>query len=195
MVQGLETATYPGNVGWYLPGDQYDPACPKKLSDLTIHEICKHLTNARIGNARPSCEFNWEDKLDASIPWDLVWPSIGTTLTTAEEEAVWFRFLHRGMFVHNRDAKGDNIMCRLKCGYEESQLHLVRCPVAWPFWKDCLSFLRDAGYADPPNHEAAIIFGLQSPTELMNEGARAFLRHAMREFWNAFSVVALPVAK
>ena len=85
MVQGLETATYPGNVGWYLPGDQYDPACPKKLSDLTIHEICRHLTNARIGNARPSCEFNWEDRLDASIPWDLVWPSVGTTLTTPEE--------------------------------------------------------------------------------------------------------------
>ena len=51
-----------GNEG----GD--DPACPKKLSDLTIHEIRKHLTNARIGDARPSCELNWEDKLDASIP-------------------------------------------------------------------------------------------------------------------------------
>ena len=82
-------------------------------------------------------------------------------------------------------------MCRLKCGHEESQLHLVRCPVAWPFWKDCLTFLRDAGYADPPTHEAAIIFGLKSPTALMDEGARAFLRHAMREFWNAFSAVDL----
>ena len=191
MVQGLETATFPGNVGWYLPGDQYDPACPKKLSDLSIHEICKHLTNARIGNARPSCEYNWEDKLDAVIPWDLVWPSIGTALTTPEEEAVWFRFLHRGMFVHNRDAKGDNIMCRLKCGFEESQLHLLRCPATRPFWSGCLAFLRDAGYAQIPNFEAAAIFGLQSPTKLMDEGARAFLRHAMREFWNAFSAVDL----
>ena len=112
-------------------------------------------------------------------------------LTTPEEEAVWFRFLHRGMFVHNRNAKGDNIMCRLKCGYEESQLHLVRCPVAWPFWGKCLAFLREAGYAQIPTHAAAIIFGLQSPHELLDEGARAFLRHAMREFWNAFSAVDL----
>ena len=68
-------------------------------------------------------------------------------------------------------------------------------PLAMPGYatilEGCLTFLRDAGYAQIPNFEAAAIFGLQSPTELMDEGARAFLRHAMREFWNAFSAVDL----
>ena len=168
-------------------------ACPRcHLSDLTIHNICHHLTRARIGDARPSCEAAWRQRLDDDdIPFDIIWPSVGTELTTSEDEAVWFRFLHRGIFVHNRNREGDSIMCRLGCGHEENQLHILRCPKILPAWKHLFSLLRDVGMSKPRDTERAIIFGLQSNRALMNEGARALLRHAMREVWNAFSAVDL----
>ena len=66
-ILGPVTGAFPLNEGWHMKGQtprkpQVDPAFGddlRRLSDLTIHEITAHLTELKVGDARPSCETNW----------------------------------------------------------------------------------------------------------------------------------------
>ena len=54
----------------------------------------------------PNCEANWQKRINGPpIPWDKIWPTLGTPLSDATEERNWRKMLHRALFVRNRDPK------------------------------------------------------------------------------------------
>ena len=55
---------------------------------------------------RPNCEANWQSRIRGPpIPWEKIWPTLGTPLSDATEERNWRKLLHRAIFVRNRDPK------------------------------------------------------------------------------------------
>jgi hypothetical protein len=49
-----------------------------------------------------------------TVPWPLVWESLGTPISDASEEKHWRKLLHRGIFVHNRQRDPNKtVLCRM----------------------------------------------------------------------------------
>ena len=193
-VQGLETSVYPTDAGWFIDGQEPRDGndAPRRLSNLSIHNMTKVKTALLVGDARPNCEAAWEKRLAMGpFPWDKIWKSVGTPLTNAEDENVWFRLIHRAIFVHNRDTSHATGMCRLECGERESQLHLLQCVRIKPVWDKLREFIKTVLDADSESPAAAIILGLRTPSELLPEDARALLRLALWKVYSAFSAVDL----
>ena len=113
---------------------------------MTIHEITAHLTELKVGDARPSCETNWFISKHSlppqpTVPWPQVWASVGTDLSDPTEEADWRKLLHRAWSARNRFPKEPNHTCRLGCGERsESMLHMVKCQHAIPLWRAAINF-------------------------------------------------------
>ena len=155
------------------------------------------------GNVRPSCEAAWVDTSESNridrllpLPWKDIWMSVNTELSDPTEEHRWFKWLHRGIHVRNRQdldkmPEGATTLCRLGCGCEESQLHLAKCSKLRAFWQNILDFLVAAGVPKPTQKVEAIIFNLWDGDELGPVEARATMRHAFSNMYKRFSLVDL----
>ena len=78
------------------------------------------------------------------------------------------------------------------CNAKESILHIIRCRKVKPYWDLVFIFIKDVLGEGPLTHrDTAIIFNMKTPTELLAEPIRAFLRHAYGCFYDAFSKVDL----
>ena len=129
-----------------------------------------------------------------TVPWPLVWESLGTPISDASEEKHWRKLLHRGIFVHNRQRDPNKtVLCRMHgCTHIESQLHIVQCNKLKPYWKLVFTFIATVlGDPLPPNYTTAIIFNMWTQNTLGTEPASAFLRHAFGCFYDAFSQIDL----
>ena len=61
---GPTTQAFPLNEGWYIgENPKLESGKDKRLSDLTIHEICSELTARITEGVRPNCEANWNTHL------------------------------------------------------------------------------------------------------------------------------------
>ena len=190
---GPTTRAFPLNDGWH-PNDT--PARkardqPKRLSDLTIHEMTVIFTERITKDVRPNCEAKWQLKLphiraDWPSVWPKVWSSLGTPLSDPTEERAWRRLLHRAIDARNRHPHGDH-SCRLLCGCtNESMLHMVRCPWVAQLWQACFKFATGVLKVAPRTLETerAIIFNMGTDNKPLPLATRALLRHAVR-WWYA----------
>ena len=126
-IAGPPSLTFPIADGWTPEDPHPDPQYAiSRLPQLSIKRLTKLFTHHAIETKRPNCEANWQKRIRGPpIPWDLIWPSLGTPLSDATEERNWRKLLHRAIFVRNRDPKVSHD-CRLKCGCkDESMLHLI----------------------------------------------------------------------
>ena len=165
---------------------------PRKLSDITIHSVTKHLTSFVIGNAKPHCIKAWTERLGYALPFDKIFRSFGTPLSDATEERQWRKLVHRATFVRNRDPHAPTKKCRL-CGQtDESILHIIRCEKAKPLWRESIRFCTEVLNAPTPTITPyAIIFGMVDGTKLLPEEARAFLRHVYNHYYHDFANVEI----
>ena len=77
-----------------------------KLAQLSMKRLTKLYTHHAIETKPPNCEANWQSKIRGPpIPFDKIWPTLGTPLSDATEERNWRKLLHRALFVRNRDPK------------------------------------------------------------------------------------------
>ena len=178
---------------------QTEPRLPSyqitELTHLTIKRITKFFTLAIITNERPNCETNWPIKIGRAIPYEVIWPTLGTPLSDATEEKNWRKMLHRGIFTRNRDpakvAAGEH-WCRMGCKCEESMLHLTECWWIKPYWNMVKKFIRDV-LNESPDHKTvhAIVFNMSNiaQAKMMSTEACAFTRHAFDTFWRDFALV------
>ena len=128
-IMGPSTTTYPRNVGWHTedqtPFGTND--APRKLSDLTIHNITKLHTQEITADQEPNCIAAWKSRLGPHIPFPKVFASFGTPLSDDTEERQWRKLVQRATFVRNRDTSLPSDKCRL-CGTQvERMLHLLQC--------------------------------------------------------------------
>ena len=193
-VMGSVTETFPLNDGWHLKGTdaRKQDGKPKRLSELTIHEITARLTGIKMAGARPNCEAAWEQRLphpaQLKAAWPKIWRSLGTPLTDPTEEKSWGRLLHRATDAKNRYPRGQHD-CRLRCGCkDESMLHMVKCPLLSRFWRECFDFCRDV-LKEPKDMDAtwSAIFNLSTRHEPLSVLTCAFLRHAVRWWYAALT--------
>ena len=198
QIAGPATTTFPSPDGWTT-------VQPSKtitnLTHLTIPIITQHYTEPHIQNTRPNCEKGWastdptEHRLPhITVPWPLVWESLGTPISDASEEKHWRKLLHRGIFVHNRQRDPTKtVLCRMHgCTHIESQLHIVQCHKLKPYWNLVFKFITTVlGEPYIPYPTTAIIFNMRSQNELLSEPTCAFIRHAFGCFYDAFSQIDL----
>ena len=144
LVQGPVSRVFPAETGWspQLRAKPKPRYVIDRLSHVTIKRVTKLLTAQHTLGHRPNCEANWQLRFPhLEIPWNEIWKSIGTFLSDATEEKHWRKLLHRGIYVYNRgppsttgkkrrrdgQQRRHDTGCRLKCGQEESMLHLTKC--------------------------------------------------------------------
>ena len=161
-----------------------------------LKRITKLLTLDIIDNARPNCKTNWPIKLNHPVPFEIVWPTLGTPLSDATEEKVWRKLIQRALYVKSRDPTLADKRCRLGCQCLETQLHLVKCRVAYLFWLRVRKFLEDVmGIQRQPIRDVdmLLIFNMKDPRpaqkEMVPVEARAFIRHAWNCFYRDFVMV------
>ena len=191
-IMGPFTTAFPRNIGWFMKRQQRRPPSnkPRKLSDLTVSEITAHLTSKITRNATPNCVSAWKQRLGPNIPFSKIFASFGTPLSDPSEERQWRKLVHRAIFVRGRNPNAPDQNCRLCRTHKESQLHLFQCMHTLPLWRQCLKFTQQIlGAPQPFKLEHAVILGMRTPTVLLPEVARAFLRHAFQHFYHDFANV------
>ena len=109
-IAGRMDSTFPQNDGW-IAG-----ACNTilTLTELTISNTTKRLTIPF--TKVPNCQKNWLFRtlhlnMDP-LPWDKIWASLGSFLTSPRDEWAWWALIHRGMYVLNKDIKVIDKSCR-----------------------------------------------------------------------------------
>ena len=191
-IAGLRTSHFPADAGWFVDGTEPTKAdgSQRRLSELTIRNISRLNTRLHTEGARPNCEANWENRIGHELPWPKIWRSLGTELSDATEESRWYRNLHRATFVRNRQDETSK-KCRLKCGHEESMLHLPRCPKLGALWDTIFDFLNAIGIPPPAHRTEAILFNLWTAKSLGPVEARALIRLTFDEMYRRFALVDL----
>lgn len=186
---GPTVSAFPLNDGWY-PSDRSarkEDDKPRRLSDLTIHELTAIFTDRIVGNARPNCEANWKPRWPRSTNWrwNEIWASVGTPLTDPTEENAWWKLLHRAWNARNRHPALVDQNCRLGCACKESMLHMVTCPCAAPLWTACVQIChRLLGERDRLGSIDAVIFNVDNISgRVLNEFSRALLRHTLQQYY------------
>ena len=139
---------------------------------------------------RPNCEANWQSRIRGPpIPWEKIWPTLGTPLSDATEERNWRKLLHRAIFVRNRDPKGPQ-ECRLKCPCkDESMLHLITCRYTRPLWVAVANFTHTVLGIERVLHMDSFIIFNTIRGEMISTEACAFVRHAVNRFYRDFAMV------
>ena len=100
---GPASLAFPLCDGWSPEKRQPDPAYKiETLAQLTIKRMTKLFTLDITEDKRPTCETKWPKKIGSAIPFDIIWPSLGTPLSDATEEKQWRKMLHRAINVRNR---------------------------------------------------------------------------------------------
>ena len=195
------TQAFPLNEGWHLPGQTPRKPSPdahgddlRRLTDLSIHEITRHLTSIITKDVRPNCENAWATRLSPqTIPWKKVWASIGTPLSDPTEEKAWRKLLHRAINARNRHPNSPDKTCRLQCGCaDESMLHLIECCHARPMWEECAKFIQNTlGGTTHFDFRMLVIFNLADPTTLVSIPARALIRHLVQAYYRDLTNIEL----
>ena len=191
---GPATQTYPCEKGWKV-GESNPKSKSRtitRLGHLTIKNLTALLTAETVGDARPNCEKNWQSRLPTfDIPFQKIWPSLGTPLSDATEEKQWRKLLHRGLNVRNRHSTASVAQrkCRRGCDAEESMLHVARCTKATLYWDDVFETAEKVlGDGRPAARDLAIIFNVwNSEGKLPSVPTRALLRHAFGCYYNDLS--------
>ena len=191
-IAGPPSLTFPIADGW-APADPHpDPQYAiSTLPQLSIKRLTKLFTHHAVETKRPNCEANWQSRIRGPpIPWDEIWPSLGTPLSDATEERNWRKLLHRAIFVRNRDPKARTHACRLRCGDpDESMLHLITCMYTRPFWNAVRAFVTNVlGEPHARRIDHLIIFNTISGA-MISTDACAFIRHAVNCFYRDFAMV------
>ena len=182
-ISGEMANTFPQDEGWIVDGNEDEVY---RLSQLSINRVTKILTARRKGSGPPNCEKKWHEVLfllPDTIPWKIIWRSIGTFLTSPADEKVWWCLLHRKMYVVSHDAKWPSDKCRACRRHRESILHLTDCNRFRKVKLWILEALTILG-VDTSNlsWHFAWIFGVDSNWKLLPEVPRALLRLAWRAF-------------
>ena len=112
---GSTTLAFPTNQGWAPAVQNPDPLYSIKKSlricHLTIKKVTKLITvTEQIKDSRPNCEKSWQLRIGFTIPYEEIWPLLGTPLSDAMEEKEWCKLLQRAIYVRNRDS--DRIKAR-----------------------------------------------------------------------------------
>ena len=190
-IAGPPSLTFPIPEGWSPRNPQQDPAYMiKKLQDLTIKRLTKFFTYHNVKMARPNCEINWPIKFNGwSIPFEKIWPTLGTPLSDATEERNWRKMLHRAIFVRNKDPKAKSQRCRLNCNSIENMLHLVRCMHTKPYWNAVKRFLEQVLGVEVIIHLDRLIIFNCIRDKVVSIEACAFIRHAFNHFYRDFALV------
>ena len=99
-IMGPTALTFPNYKGWSPATNNPDPNYAiTKLPHLTIKRLTKLFTLSIINDKRPNCETNWPLAIGRTIPFEIIWPTLGTPLSDATEEKNWRKMLHRAIFV------------------------------------------------------------------------------------------------
>ena len=155
--------------------------------------MTKIFTHKSVDIQRPNCEINWPTHFGgASIPFDKIWPTLGTPLSDATEERNWRKMLHRAIFVRNRVTANQGTPaceCRLGCGQEESMLHLVQCRNARVYWSMVKSFLEKVLSINNTRRIDKLLIFNTIRNELGPTEACAFIRHTFNHFYRDFAMV------
>ena len=108
-IAGLRGHVFPADEGWHPAAVSpfHDDGTTRKLSDLTIRNITRMNTNVKIDGARPNSEKAWEARFGRPLPWKSIWRSLNTELSDPTEEHPWFKLLHRGTYVRNRQSQAE----------------------------------------------------------------------------------------
>ena len=192
---GPPSHAFPIAEGW-TPADPHpDPEYAiTKIPQMSIKRLTKLFTHHAVETKRPNCEANWQSRIRGPpIPFDKIWPTLGTPLSDATEERNWRKLLHRALFVRNRDPKlliAPSHACRLKCGDpDESMLHMILCMQTKPYWNAVRTFVTSVlGATHERYFERLIIFNT-SRGEMVSTEACAFIRHAANCFYRDFAMV------
>jgi hypothetical protein len=194
------TKAFPLDDGWYLDGqtprkDQKSrPSSSgddhRRMSDLTIKSITQHLTSIITEGEQPNCIGAWRSNLPDAINFKNVFASFGTPLSDPTEEDAWRKLVHRAWSSRNR-YPGKDHRCRLGCPCaDESQLHMIECPLAAPYWRAVSTFCTSVLKSPiPTTGKRALIFGLRDRKTLLQTEVRAFLRHAIRSYYSDMTAV------
>ena len=192
---------FPLNEGWYAKGQtpRKDDGSPRRMSDLTIHEMTVIFTDRITKDVRPNCEHNWQFNKQGvqrlppfKFKWSTIWGSLGTPLSDPTEEKSWRRLLHRAIDAKNRHPGNPDKACRLMCGCNnESMLHMVQCRYSRPFWLACTDFCKNVlgEKGDMCDITMVVIFNVDIRHKLLSQNTRAFLRHAVRWWYASLTAV------
>ena len=136
---------------------------------------------------RPSQENYYNNLFGEELPWDLIYSSIGTPLTSDTDEKAWLRNIHHKTTHRNNDSRSKHKFCRLGCGCRrESARHFDECPKSQKVRKFVIKLLKSVG---TKNHDITLkawAFGLDSNNKLLNMPSRAILR-----IWRRFNYAHL----
>ena len=123
--------------------------------------------------------------------------SIGTPISDPTEENAWHRLLHRNIASKNRFPKEPDPSCRHKCGCQiERMTHTLNCMHVQPLWNACMELCERAlgnprfGRMGETHVLEAVIFNVHD-SKLVNETTRAFLRHAVGQWYADITKTAL----
>ena len=108
--------------------------------------------------------------------------------------------MHRNISSMNRFPKEPDQSCRHHCGCQlERMLHTLQCRFVQPLWEACMRFCATAlgcpGFFNLGETAVieAVIFNTHKG-KLINETARAFLRHAVGQWYADITKTALEKA-
>ena len=189
-VIGPASLAFPICEGWSPRKNQPDPAYAiETLAHLTIKRMTKLFTLDITKDERPTCETKWPEKIGGAIPFDIIWPSLGTPLSDATEEKQWRKMLHRAINVRNRHPNAPSQLCRMGCGCIERMLHLVECTRLRQYWKLVIDFTVDVLEVERFGITKMIIFNLGRGNQLLPQAACAFIRHAFDVFYRDFTLI------
>ena len=99
---GIRNQTYPQNFGWSIKGSSE----VLRITDLTTSRVTKLLTYPK--TKPPNCQKAWEallsipQQLTNGIPWEAIWRSMGSFLTSPRDESFWWRLLQTEGTRHNK---------------------------------------------------------------------------------------------
>ena len=188
---------YPANEGWTLK-----KAAPRhavtSLSSATISALTKAQQFAICEGVRPKCEKAWEERLNVTLSaqmWGKIWSTVSNPIANDDDCRVWFKLIHRALYVRSKQPATADHTCRLGCGEIESQLHLVHCKFCKPIWGNAFKLMKDAGMQEPSKRTLAIVLGRWNAEDVGHDLELALLRMTWRELYDALSKAELEGAQ
>jgi hypothetical protein len=143
---------------------------------------------------RPKCELAWEERLKIRLDakqWKQIWSTVSNELANDDDCKVWFKLIHRALYVRSKQPATADRTCRLGCGEIESQLHLVHCKHCKPIWNNAFKLMADTGIDAPNNRTIATVLGQWNATEMGSTLALALIRITWRELYTSFAKVEI----
>ena len=134
---GPEGASYACDVTWDYYGIE-------NLSELTIQSIYKRRVTATMRT--PECQTKWSTRLGRDdLRWDKIWGQ-KSMYTTPRDKTQIMRLQRRNLWVAQHGGCDHTTCAATGCNQQESQLHLVECPIInREFWEPLSQLIQSLG--------------------------------------------------